>query len=1299
MTHRAPSAPRRTLAFAAASICALAALLALAASPAFAARGHVFGFYLGSHVNKTAEAAGRTTEEDVCPAPGHPSDECQPGESGSGGGQFQKAGGLAVDEAAHRVYVTDNGPGRERYGDGHGRVERFSSSGAYETELTGPTAAGTGTLTSGSTTLTSVTTSSGRFIVGETVSAPGLPSGTTITAVDEPAETLEVSDEATASESASLSAHQSFVRLNAAAVDNSCAQHEPPLTASTTPTCEEFDPSAGDLYVSQLGGLEFQHIILGGEPTEGSFTLTFKTCTTAPIPYDASTTEVNTALEPCTGYIGVFTQSGALAISFLGSRGVNVPQIVCDGSGLGPQPAATCTVETVEEGAPAAINKFGPEGQFLGQVSEAEAPPLRLSAVDPSNGDVYVPEGTRVAHFTAENELVERFGEGHLTGASGVAVDSAAKVTAYVADAGANRVAVFPAEPPNVPTLSAGAVDSVGSAVATIEAVINPRSEPYEAPTSYRFEYGPCPSLAECASSPYPDSSTGTVSPDFEQHRVTAEVEGLQPATDYHFRLVAENSHGSFTGEEVAFTTFPAGLAFALPDSRAWELVSPPDKNGAAFRLSSINGIDEAAADGGAITYVATGPIDPGANSALEYQAQVLSRREPGGWISREINPPSDTAVDSRFQEYNAFSEDLTLGELEPPFFIPTSGEREEGVRSRVTVLNQAALPVTANRYVADLSPGTCESSPPPESCYAPIFTTAGLPAGSEPAPNFRSYIDTTPDLGHLLVSSPQPLSGRTGDRGGIYEWSASAPLGERMQPVSVLSDGLAATCAGLSQNVFNRVRAHNAISHDGSRVFWATVEESAGRCRGEETHLYARDLPREETVQIDRSGGAAPHFLAASADGSRVFFGGFSSPLEVCELGPNGAGHLECSYTQLSPSLEGRSDVLGVSEDGTRAYFVAAGHVLTTAHLGASGWETQPIGTLAAADASDWAEEPRLQTARVSPDGRWLAFMSRQPLTGYDNRDAASGERDAEVFLYDAEANGGAGKLTCASCNPTGARPNGAKLAADGSMPYGASGSTSRKPGEWMAAWLPDWMGLSGFQGAPHQPRYLSDSGRLFFNSYDALAPQDTNGAGDVYEWEPAGVGGCTASSATYSERDAGCVSLISSGASNRESAFVDASESGDDAFFLTASRLVGRDYDTAYDLYDARVGGGFPEEEPPTPCEGGESCHGEGTHSPSTSTPGSSTVHSHGNLHLGCSVFAQRTHRLAHAARALRHRARLLLRRGRRLAHARDRRHRRLARRYLRHSHRLAKAAQHRAKLAQRLARRTKRCRRAAR
>ena len=86
-----------------------------------------------------------------------------------------------------------------------------------------------------------------------------------------------------------------------------------------------------------------------------------------------------------------------------------------------------------------------------------------------------------------------------------------------------------------------------------------------------------------------------------------------------------------------------------------------------------------------------------------------------------------------------------------------------------------------------------------------------------------------------------------------------------------------------------------------------------------------------------------------------------------------------------------------------------------------------------------------------------------------------------------------------------------------------------------------------------------------MFFNSADALVSADTNGKEDVYEYEPEGVGSCKDS--------AGCTGLISSGTSGRESAFLDASQSGEDVFFLTASPLVAADTDRSIDIYDAHV------------------------------------------------------------------------------------------------------------------------------
>ena len=128
------------------------------------------------------------------------------------------------------------------------------------------------------------------------------------------------------------------------------------------------------------------------------------------------------------------------------------------------------------------------------------------------------------------------------------------------------------------------------------------------------------------------------------------------------------------------------------------------------------------------------------------------------------------------------------------------------------------------------------------------------------------------------------------------------------------------------------------------------------------------------------------------------------------------------------------------------------------------------------------------------------------------------------------------------------------------------------------------------------YQTRFLSSSGRLFFTSPDALVPLDTNGLEDVYEYEPVGVGSCTGASSAYSERSGGCVSLISSGTSGGESAFLDASESGDDVFFVTGSKLTSEDYDASNDVYDAHVCTTsvpcVPAPVSPPPCTSGDAC-----------------------------------------------------------------------------------------------------------
>jgi hypothetical protein len=497
-----------------------------------------------------------------------------------------------------------------------------------------------------------------------------------------------------------------------------------------------------------------------------------------------------------------------------------------------------------------------------------------------------------------------------------------------------------------------------------------------------------------------------------------------------------------------------------------------------------------------------------------------------------------------------------------------------------------------------------------------------------------------------------------------------------------------------------------HAISSDGARVIWTDdTEQGSGTAlyirdtsKGETVRL---DEPAPGVKPPE--GTPAALFQTASPDGSRVFFtdtqrltadsyaepSGFQAPgkpdLYMCEV-REVAGKLSCNLSDLTVALNGagepserpamvqgnfggneRGAVIGASEEACdvgatgecNVYFVARG-VLAAANAegqapvegqdnlyvvryeSASGaWAPRFIATLSSEDMSDWeiGEESGnldLMTSRVSPNGRYLAFMSDRSLTGYDNVDASSpvGEQrpDEEVFLYDTQT----ARLACASCNPSGARPAGVLV-----PPFPQVGTLFEN--RWVAGDVPGWTIVTS-HFSDYQSRYLSDDGRLFFDSPDSLVPQATNGTQDVYEYEPEGMGpqgaACEPSSdgATETfkpsrefeaenhqtdEEPAGCVGLISSATSSEESAFVDASASGDDVFFITAAQLVKPDTDDSYDLYDAHVCSQetapcYPEvAPPPAACESRVSCAGPSpTVPPVAGAPGSATFSGQGNL-----------------------------------------------------------------------------------
>ena len=846
---------------------------------------------------------------------------------------------------------------------------------------------------------------------------------------------------------------------------------------------------------------------------------------------------------------------------------------------------------------------------FIAPIDGALLPGL---GADPVSGDLYVLEThfgvttTSLRRYDAAGALVESFGvPGSPTqsqafgGGSGhIAVWGEAKevsdgeaVKLYLSDlevtepplrskvAALGRTVV--AGPPEL--AKASALDVTADS-ARLRAWVNPNS----APTTYRFEYG----LSDCALNPCTEIPIGgaSIGDGNDPIAVSHPITHLEPDTTYHYRVLAENSEGSAPMEpDRTFTTQALGLGSELIDARVWEMVSPPDKHGAQL-MGMTNGLIQAESGGDGLAYLSRGTIesDPEGYRGPEISS-ILARRGPLGWHSRDVSSANREilpAAGGITAELKFYSPDLARGIVSPRGNTPLSPQTSE----RTPYLRDNTDPpiftplVTGKEGFANVPPGT-KFGGTENDTYGRI-----------------AAVGVTPDLSQVVLQSTVPLAeghAISPPAEALYLWR-SGQLGAISMLPAGEGGGLAAFAARLGSG---KTSIQHAISTDGSRVFWSR-----------DTALYLRDTLAEETVRLDAkepgatgAGNAAPVFQGASADGTAVFFAdtrdltadaspGNGRDLYRCEI-PAGSPASGCAtLTSVSVPLAGSGEsaqvlgmASGLSEDGTRIYFTAKGvldeipnqygDIAVAGSPNLYRWhEGESVRFLATLDEKDratWgaggssATEGVRLTAAVSPSGRYLSFSSQLGLTGQPNLDAESGEQAQQVFYYDALNH----RLDCVSCNPFGSAP----WAEDpGAQPFvSAEGQYS---GLRAAATIPAAFGGDvGRRSSFYRPRSVLDNGRVFFNSFDALVPADSNSQWDVYQWEPDGLGGCGVSSgdAATIRSAGGCLSLLSSGTAEREAGFFDASATGDDVFFITSARLSAVDIDSELDVYDARVNG----------------------------------------------------------------------------------------------------------------------------
>jgi hypothetical protein len=357
------------------------------------------------------------------------------------------------------------------------------------------------------------------------------------------------------------------------------------------------------------------------------------------------------------------------------------------------------------------------------------------------------------------------------------------------------------------------------------------------------------------------------------------------------------------------------------------------------------------------------------------------------------------------------------------------------------------------------------------------------------------------------------------------------------------------------------------AVSDDGNLVVF---RDNVGET------LYLRDVAAEQTTVVASGGAGINVGLAAfSGNGKRMVL---TTTAQLTADDVDNSGDLY-EYDVAAASLKrisaptgaptgpgpGNADAcaaptfscdvspVALSQDGSKMYFVSPEQLdgtrgtdgATNLYLSEDGG----VRFVATLDPGDpvFGGTPDQRQVRFTPDGSKLIFESRAGLTGYDNAG------HMEIYVHDPAV----GSIVCASCRPSGAPPTG-----DASLREGPGAESSVE-----------------FPQSPLSPANSDEHGdHIFFQSSDAIVPQDTNGRYDVYEYN--------ASNAS--------TALISSGVSPNDSAYFGNGVDGKDVFFVTTDTLVPQDHTgNIFKVYDARVGGGFPVS-PESPKCTGEGCRG---------------------------------------------------------------------------------------------------------
>jgi hypothetical protein len=658
-----------------------------------------------------------------------------------------------------------------------------------------------------------------------------------------------------------------------------------------------------------------------------------------------------------------------------------------------------------------------------------------------------------------------------------------------------------------------------------------------------------------------------------------------------------------------------ASVAVGLPVDRHYEMVSPVFKGGFGTLGDAVQAVST---NEGAVGYYSPGNF-VGSPSGFFFGPNYLARRTSTGWSSVPLAPPPAVLASK-----GGFDLTPSLGFM---FMMGNQGPNSNNVLEEADVFtHETETPDTVGGWE---SVGSIEKGDP------------GYGSGSS-SENFCHII---------LLERVPPFSLYDFARGcgGSESSLTRVGLDNKNRPMNRKCDvRLGAEGYGVGQG-----SQFNAVSSDGGEVFFTVCTKTEGAFYGFEVpHQVFVRLGGAMTVEVSRplmpacgevpcsgaEGRGSSDFQGASEDGSHVYFtaplNSGQSPLVSgdtdtsnnlylanigCSVGNSTCGVAErevISLKEVSHDSNGQAaNVLGVvavSPDGSRAYFVAEGDLLEPAQQLALEGEGRPVPRVGAANLYEYdevtgsiafigdlcsgrelsgaledircpspgsdqrlwrPEESEAQTA--GSDGRFLVFATYAQLNGGDTN------ANRDVYRYDALT----GQLTRVSIGEFGYDDNGNR-------------SVLGESGETLGARIMPTIARGDLldEDKLNNRAVSEDGSRVVFRSGEPLSPEAAgNTLEKAYEWRE-GVAG-----------SGGNVSLISGGTSVGNVEDVVISVKAINVFFVTVDGLVPQDSDGLPDVYDARMGPGFPESPAQRqPCEG-DGCQGSLTNPAPLLVPGS--------------------------------------------------------------------------------------------